>query len=173
MWFRGRRGKCKVKQPLPLVLRQNDWSRSPTVARVGGNVEQVVRSSLYFQWEHGVGNALCMCVCTVCVSHSAVSDSASPWTVAHQAPLSMQFSRQEYWSGLPFPSQGEHPDPGIECRSPVLQADSLSLSHQESLFNHYFHCNCPMSRAIQTVKTILKEWRNRFNLLMGEATHFP
>ena len=40
----------------------------------------------------------------VCVSHSVVSDSATPWTVAHQAPLSKEFSRQEYWSGLPFPS---------------------------------------------------------------------
>ena len=47
------------------------------------------------------------------------------WTVAHQAPLSMGFSRQEYWSGLPFPSTGDLPDPGIEPRSPTLQADSL------------------------------------------------
>ena len=45
--------------------------------------------------------------------------------VAHQALLSMEFSRQEYWSGLPFPSPGHLPGPGIEPRSPVLQADSL------------------------------------------------
>ena len=51
---------------------------------------------------------------------------ATPWTVAHQAPLSMGFSRQEYWSGLPFPSPGDLPDPGIEPRSPALQADSLT-----------------------------------------------
>ena len=50
---------------------------------------------------------------------------ATPWTVAHQAPLSMEFSRQEYWSGLPFPSPGYLPDPGIELRSSALQADSL------------------------------------------------
>ena len=50
---------------------------------------------------------------------------ATPWTVACQAPLSMVFSRQEYWSGLPFSSPGDLPDPGIEPRSPVLQADSL------------------------------------------------
>ena len=50
---------------------------------------------------------------------------ATPWTVAHQAPLSMGFSRQEYWSGLPFPSPGDLPDPGIESWSPALQADSL------------------------------------------------
>ena len=50
-----------------------------------------------------------------------------PWTVAHQAPLSMGFSRQEYWSGLPFPSPGDLPNPGIEPRSPTLQADNFNL----------------------------------------------
>ena len=50
---------------------------------------------------------------------------ATPWTVAHQAPLSMGFSRQEYWSGLPFPSPGDLLDPGIKPRSPAMQADSL------------------------------------------------
>ena len=48
-----------------------------------------------------------------------------PWAVVRQAPLSMGFSRQEYWNGLPFPSPGELPDPGIEPRSPALQADAL------------------------------------------------
>ena len=47
------------------------------------------------------------------------------WIVACQAPLSLGFSRQEYWSGLPFPSPGDLPNPGIEPRSPALQADSL------------------------------------------------
>ena len=50
-----------------------------------------------------------------------------PWTVAHQAPPFMGFSRQEYWSGLPFPSPGDLPDPGIEPRSPTLQADAFNL----------------------------------------------
>ena len=50
---------------------------------------------------------------------------ATPWTVARQAPLSMGFSRQEYWSGLPFPPSEDLPNPGIESRSPTLQADSL------------------------------------------------
>ena len=50
---------------------------------------------------------------------------ATPWTVACQVPLSMGFSRQEYWSGLPFPSPGDLPDPGIEPGSPTLQTDSL------------------------------------------------
>ena len=49
-----------------------------------------------------------------------------PWTVARQAPLSTGFPRQEYWSGLPFPSPGDLPDPGIEPRSPTLQADALT-----------------------------------------------
>ena len=49
----------------------------------------------------------------------------TPWTVAGQAPLSMEFSRQEYWSGLPFSSPGDLPDPGIEPGCPALEADSL------------------------------------------------
>ena len=48
------------------------------------------------------------------------------WTVARQAPLSMGFPRQEYWTGLPFPTPGDLPDQGIELRSPALPADSLS-----------------------------------------------
>ena len=55
-----------------------------------------------------------------------MSDSfLTPWTIAYQAPPSMGFSRQEYWSGLPFPSPGDLPDPGIEPRSPALHADAL------------------------------------------------
>ena len=54
-----------------------------------------------------------------------MSDSATPGTVAYQAPPSMGFSRQEYWSGLPFPSPGDLPNPGIEAGSPSLQADTL------------------------------------------------
>ena len=54
-----------------------------------------------------------------------VSESATPWTVAYQAPPSMEFPRQEYWSGLPFPSPGDLPNPGVKSVSPTLQADSL------------------------------------------------
>ena len=65
-------------------------------------------------------------------SCSVVSDSfATPWTVAHQAPLSMGFSRQESWSGLPFPSPGAIPDSGIErptLASPALTGSSLQLA---------------------------------------------
>ena len=53
---------------------------------------------------------------------------ATPWTVASQAPLSMKFSRQEYWSGVPFPPPGDLPNPGMEPGSPALQADSLSAA---------------------------------------------
>ena len=59
------------------------------------------------------------------VSCLVVSDSVTPWTVVCQVPLSIEFSRQEYWSGLPCPFPGDLPDPGIEYRSPTLQADSL------------------------------------------------
>ena len=52
----------------------------------------------------------------------------TPWTVARQAPLTMRFSRKEYWSGLPLPSPGGLPNPGIEPSSPELQAGSLPLS---------------------------------------------
>ena len=54
-----------------------------------------------------------------------MSDSVIPWTVAHQAPVSVGFPRQEHWSGLPFPSPGHPPNPGIKPRSSALQADSL------------------------------------------------
>ena len=68
---------------------------------------------------------ICVCVCVcVCVcaraqllSHDRIF--ATPWTAAHKAPLSMGFSRQEYWSELPFPSPRDLPDPGIEPTSPV------------------------------------------------------
>ena len=71
----------------------------------------------------------------VCVSPSVVSDSVTPWTIACEAPLSTEFSRPEYWSGLPSPSPGDL-DQGIEIGSPALQADFLlSESLPGSLFN--------------------------------------
>ena len=65
-----------------------------------------------------------------------MSDSLRSHGLLHQAPLSMEFSRQEHWSGLPFPSLEDIPNPGIELMSPALQADSLILyylSYQGSL----------------------------------------
>ena len=64
----------------------------------------------------------------------------SPWTVAHQIPLSTGFLRQEYWSGLPFPFPGDLPDSGIEPMSPALQADSLSS--EPSNIQAYAYCTC-------------------------------
>ena len=62
---------------------------------------------------------------------------ATPWTVAYHISLSMGFSRQEYWSGLPFSSPEDLPNPGIEPRSPTLKADAYHLSHQGNLLNLY------------------------------------
>ena len=80
----------------------------------------------------GDGRVEKVCPCTikylicVCVSVAQLYPTlATPWTVAHQAPLSKGFSRQEYWRGLPFPSPGDLPDPGIEPTFPALQVDSL------------------------------------------------
>ena len=65
-----------------------------------------------------------------------MSDSfATPWAEARQAPLSMRFSRQEYWSGLPFPSSGSLPDPEIEPPSPALAAYTLG-THEEVIQRH-------------------------------------
>ena len=75
---------------------------------------------------HKLANA-CLRFLTLKVkSLSRVRLFVTPWTVAYQSSLSMGFSRQEYWSGLPFPSPGDLPDPGIEPRSPALDADALT-----------------------------------------------
>ena len=66
----------------------------------------------------------------VLVVLSRVQHIATLWTVAHQAALSMEFSRQEYWSGLPFSSSGDLPNPGMEPRSPTLQVDFLPAEPQ-------------------------------------------
>ena len=73
------------------------------------------------------------CMCVRAYLFSRVWLFVTPWMIAHQTPLSMGFSRQEYWSGLPFPPPGYLPDPGIEEMSPAsltLQMDSSLLSHQ-------------------------------------------
>ena len=72
-------------------------------------------------------------------SHSVLSDSATPWTIAHQTPLSLGFPRQKYWSGQSLSSLGDLPDPGIEPGSPTLQAYSLLseplIYHLQVLFS--------------------------------------
>ena len=74
-------------------------------------------------------------------SLSHVQLFVTPWTVACQAPLSMGFSRQEYWSGLPFPSPGDLPNSGIEPRSPALQADALFSEPPGKSGIHIFSLN--------------------------------
>ena len=80
-------------------------------------------------------------------SLSRVRLFATPWTITYQACLSMGFSRQEYWSGLPFPSPGDLPDPVIEPGSPKLQADALPSEppgkpkdHKVSITWHLLEC---------------------------------
>ena len=68
----------------------------------------------------------------MCVFHP-VRLFVTLWTVAHQGDISMEFSREDYWSGLPFPSPGDLPNPGIEPMSSALQADFLPLSHLGSM----------------------------------------
>ena len=60
---------------------------------------------------------LCM---STCVCHSVITNSVTPWTVAHQGPVSVGFPRQEYWNGLPLPPPGDRPNPGIKPMSPVF-----------------------------------------------------
>ena len=72
-------------------------------------------------------------------SLSRVQLFAAPWTVAYQAPPSMDFSRQEYWTGLPFPSPGDLPDPGIEPRSSAFQADNLTSEPPGKFLCLLFH----------------------------------
>ena len=74
---------------------------------------------------------VCVCVCT-CAQLSVVFDSVNPWTAAHQGPLYMGFSRQEYWSGLPFPYPGDLPDSGIEPLSPASPASAYGFCTTET-----------------------------------------
>ena len=80
-------------------------------------------------------------------SLSCVQLFATAWTVAYQAPPSIGFSRQECWSGLPFPSPGDLPDPGIKPGSPALQADALTSEHQGSGCASYFSSVQSLSRV--------------------------
>ena len=72
-------------------------------------------------------------------SLSRVRLFATPWTIAYQAPPAMEFSRQEYWSGLPFPSPGDFPNPGIEPGSPVFQADTLTSEPYKCIYFIYIY----------------------------------
>ena len=74
-------------------------------------------------------------------SESEVAQSCpTPWTVAHQAPPSMGFSREEYWSGVPFPSPGELPDPGIKPASPALAGECFAAAPPGELEYLLYYC---------------------------------
>ena len=79
---------------------------------------------------NSLNNQYYVMLCYVILSLSHVHLFANTWIVAHQTPLSMGFSRQEYWSGLPFPSPADLPNPGIKPRSPHCRQTLYCLSHQ-------------------------------------------
>ena len=89
-------------------------------------------------------------------THSSLLAWKTPWTVARQAPLSMEFSRQEFWSGLPFPPPGDLPDPGIKPESPV----SLGLA------NGFFITNTTWEARVSWVPRLtLLDLMNKLDLL--------
>ena len=89
-------------------------------------------------------------------SLSCVQLFATPWT--HQVPLSMGFSIQGYWSGLPFPTPGDYPNPGIEPGSPTLQADALPSESPGKLSLHRVRTSHPIS----CITFPRREWRKMF-----------
>ena len=111
-----------------------------------------MRSKIYFSIFRVLCFPTCVCVC-VCQLLSHVQLFVILWTVACQAPLSMEFSRQEYWSGQALPSSGDLLQQGIESGSPALQADSLS-----SELPIYLSQNCSnllVTESFQVPTTIL------------------
>ena len=115
----------------------------------------VLRQSLVGErkWRQATSLVMsCSCCCLVAMFKSF----ATPWTVAHQALLSMRFLSQEHWSGLPFPSPGELPNPGIEPASSAWQANSLPLNHLESPSHELVILWVQESRAM--------EWVPKFSL---------
>ena len=83
-------------------------------------------------------DCVCVCVGIMCIC-MYITDSVTPWTVTHQASLSMEFSRQKYWRGQPFPSPGDLSYPGITPGSPSLQADSLPSEPQGKPFIYMYY----------------------------------
>ena len=98
------------------------------------------------QWRQGSSVSILLCCCSVAKSYLTL---ATPWTGASRSSLSMRFTSQEYWSGSPFPSPGDLPDPGIELTSSALASGfSLPLSHQS---RPHFLCVCS---AVQSCLTL-------------------
>ena len=95
---------------------------------------------------------------------------ATPWTIAYQAAPSMGFSRQEYWSGLPFASPGDFPDPGIEPRSPTLQSDAL-LSEPSGKFHIYVYM-CVCIHIVLHSKLVGTQYELYFLLVFVRSSQF-
>ena len=109
----------------------------------------------------------------------------TPWTVKHQAPLSMGFPRQEYWSGLPFPSPRDLPDPGIEPCVLCQQVSSLSLSHWGKIWQNCFKkkksiiivedfnrlLSVTDDQSIQKIITDIVDLSGTINILLIENNH--
>ena len=107
--------------------------------------------------------------CPVCVCE--LSFSATPWTVAHQAPMSMELLRQKYWSGLPFPSPGDLPDPGIELSSPASPSLTSGFFIPELLGKHLKSYFCPFLNSLlsstQALTTLYYLTSSASSLLFG------
>ena len=100
------------------------WQPLQKSSDFSNQLSQRMATHLFFFFFKGLRGPNYHCVCVK--SLSRVRLFPTPWTVARHAPLSMGFSKQEYWSGLPFPSPGDLPNPGIKSGSSALQADALS-----------------------------------------------
>ena len=116
----GIRGSAKSPRPKPppAVLL---GSSSDSLESMWYHILYLSPIKLLKRWDLTGQTWVFLRVCML--SHSVVSDSAILWTVAHQAPPSMEFSRREYWSGLSFPSPGDLPDPGVEPSSLALAGE--------------------------------------------------
>ena len=114
--FWGKTGSARRAHFSAGGVRQQLWA-DQLISRVHLPLVSAVRC-------HGWDSCVCVCVC-VCFSHSVISNSVTSWIVVLQAPLSMEFSREEYWSELSFASQWDLLNPETEPTAPALQTDSL------------------------------------------------
>ena len=101
------------------IIREDNWKKKKKTPKLFMNGKDSTQLTMLF-------------VSYCCLVTKSCPTLVTPWTVARQAPLSMRFPRQEYCSGLPFPSLRDLPNPGIRPMTPTLQADSLPLNHQGS-----------------------------------------
>ena len=114
---------------LTIRLTEHRLQRQHNIKNTG--FTELVQGSHYTNNKKTKGTISCGCVCEL-VAQSCLTFCNPTDCIARQASLSMRFSRQEYWRRLPFPSPGDLPDPGIEPKSPALQADSLLFELQRS-----------------------------------------